>query len=377
MTLRVFPRRIPQAAAAVLAEAETFLAEFYAACPAPGEVSARMAQVREAVLATGTYEHTPEELEYAARIAWRNAARCSGRDKWRTLRVRDCRTVSDPKQVADETVTHLRTATSHGRVRSWITVFAPDRPGNPGPRIINGQAVRYAGYRRPDGAVTGDPVNVALTDLAVSLGWRGRGGRFDVLPLIAMDGSGELCWSDVPPDAVLEVPISHPDFRWFSKLGLRWYAIPVITDMYLEAGGIRYPCAPFNGWYQASTEVGVRNLGDETRYNVLPDVARGMKLDMSSPSTFWMDRAAVELAVAVHHSYRRAGVVVTDHQAETRRFAHWAAREGEAGRGVPADWAWIVPPVSGSTTPVFHQEYQAAVLKPGYFRHEDGPLVSG
>jgi len=24
--------------------------------------------------------------------------------------------------------------------------------------------------------------------------------------------------------------------------------------------------------------------------------------------------------------------------------------------GCPADWVWIVPPISGSLTPVFHQE---------------------
>ena len=67
------------------------------------------------------------------------------------------------------------------------------------------------------------------------------------------------------------------------------------------------------GWYQASTEVGVRDLGDDTRYGTLPAVAAGMGLDTSRPDTFWRDRAAVELAAAVHHSYKAAGVMVTDH----------------------------------------------------------------
>jgi nitric-oxide synthase len=30
-------------------------------------------------------------------------------------------------------------------------------------------------------------------------------------------------------------------------------------------------------------------------------------------------------------------------------------REEAAGRRCPADWSWIVPPVSGGSTPVFHR----------------------
>ena len=34
--------------------------------------------------------------------------------------------------------------------------------------------------------------------------------------------------------------------------------------------------------------------------------------------------------------------------------------------GCPADWVWIVPPISGSLTPVFHQEMINYSLKPSY-----------
>ena len=353
-----------------VAEADQFIRHYYAENPQAAGAAARLAQVRADVSRTGTYTHTPQELAWAARAAWRHAGRCSGRDKWRTLRVRDCREVSDPEQVAAQVVAHLREATGGGRVRSYITVFAPDLPNRPGPRILNGQAVRYAGYRGPDG-VTGDPVNAALTELAELLGWEGGGGRFDVLPLVVSDPAGRLHMARVPADAVLEVPVTHPDFEWFAGLGLRWYAVPVITNMYLEAGGIRYPCAPFNGWYQASTEVGVRNLGDAARYDMLPAVAEGMGLDTSSRSTLWPDRAAVELAVAVQHSFRAAGVMVTDHQAEMERFARFAELERATGRPWCAQWEWIVPPIGGSTTPAFHQTYPEAVLKPGFFHHPD------
>jgi nitric-oxide synthase, bacterial len=361
----------PLATAVDIAEAEEFIRGFHAENPGAGDPRERLTQVRAAVRQTGTYEHTFAELQWAARVAWRHSARCSGRDKWRTLRVRDRRTVSDPREVAAETIAHLRAATDGGHVRSWITVFAPDTPERQGPRILNPQAIRYAGYRKTAGGITGDPLNVPLTELAASLGWKGAGTAFDVLPLIVVDPEARLHLVEVPSDAVLEVPITHPDFGWFAGLGLRWYAVPVITDMYLEVGGIRYPCAPFNGWYQASTEVGVRNLGDPDRYNMLPAVAAGMGLDMSSLATFWLDRAAVELAVAVQHSFRAASVMATDHQTEARRFVQFAETEEASGRPWCADWSWVNPPISASTTPMFHRTYPDRVLKPGFFRHED------
>jgi nitric-oxide synthase, bacterial len=365
------PVSLPLTPAVDIAEAEEFVRGFYAENPGAGDLQERLIQVRASVNRMGTYEHTFPELQWAARAAWRHAARCSGRDKWRTLRVRDRRAVSDPQEVAAETIAHLREATAGGRVRSWITVFAPDTPERPGPRILNPQAVRYAGYRKAADGLTGDPLNVALTELAASLGWEGDGTAFDVLPLIVIDPEARLHQFQVPRDAVLEVPIIHPEFGWFAELGLRWYAVPLITDMYLEAGGIRYPCAPFNGWYQASTEVGVRNLGDPDRYNMLPAVAAGMGLDMSSVATLWPDRAAVELAVAVQHSFRAANVMATDHQTEARRFVQFAENEEASGRPWCADWSWVNPPISASTTPVFHRTYPDRVLKPGFFRHED------
>jgi len=359
-------RRAASAEAQRTAEAEQFIRAFHT--ENGGGEARRLRETRASIARTGTYAHTSAELTWAARAAWRHSARCSGRYNWRTLRVRDLRSVSDPARVAAETVTHLREATNGGRVRSYITVFAPDAPGRPGPRILNAQAVRYAGYRRPAGGVTGDRLNVDFTDLARGLGWRGEGGSFDVLPLV-VKASGRLHLFELPGEAVLEVPITHPDFGWFAGLELRWYAVPVITDMYLEAGGVRYPCAPFNGWYQASTEIGVRNFGDESRYDMLPAVAAGMGLNMSSESTLWRDRAAVELAVAVTHSFKTAGVMATDHQSETRRFAKFAEAERAAGRPWCADWGWIVPPISGSTTPAFHQAYPNPELTPAFIRH--------
>jgi nitric-oxide synthase, bacterial len=302
--------------------------------------------------------HTREELEFGARLAWRNAARCIGRLYWKSLHLRDRRHVTAPASVAAECVEHLRESTRGGRIRSTITVFAPDRPGTPGPRIHNDQLIRYAGHRTPSGAVRGDGKYVEFTDRAVALGWRrpDPAGRFDILPLLVSAGDAEPEIFELPPDAVLEVPLSHPDHDWFAELRLRWHAVPAISNMPLEVGGITYPAAPFNGWY-LGTEIGARNLVDADRYDLLPVIAERLGLDTSSERTLWRDRALVEMVRAVQHSFDVAGVTMADHHNESRRFLRHVAREERAGRRCPADWSWIVPPVSGGLTPVYHRYY--------------------
>ena len=361
------------ARAADAAEAAQFIRAFHAEHPAAGPAGQRLSEVLEAIHITGTYRHTPAELAYACRVAWRNSSRCIGRLYWQSLRVRDRRDITSAAEVAAECVTHLREATNGGRIRPLITVLAPDAPGRPGPRIRQSQLIRYAGYPRRDGTVTGDPLNTGITELAHRLGWAGSGGRFDVLPLIIQAaGEGPQIFA-IPPDAVLEVPLTHPSYPWFADLGLRWHAVPVISDMFLTAGGIRYPCAPFNGWYMG-TEVGSRNLGDTGRYNKCPTIARHMGLNMSSERSLWRDRALVELNTAVLHSFDQAGVTVTDHHTESERFLTHLRREERAGRMCPADWSWIVPPLAGSACGVFHRYYDNPDLRPGFYRHPPTPM---
>jgi nitric-oxide synthase len=237
-------------------------------CPEAGEAGPRLREIRRQIELTGSYQHTSAELAFGARVAWRNNSRCIGRLYWRSLQVRDRRNVDSAEDVAAECAAHLRTATNGGRIRPTITVFAPDSPARRGPHIWNEQIVRYAGYQRPDGTVAGDPRNAGLTSLAMSLGWRGGGGRFDILPLVISVAGGPPRAFDLPAEEVLEVPVVHPRFDWFAELGLRWHAVPVISDMCLEIGGICYPAAPFNGWYMG-TEIGARNLADCDRYNQL------------------------------------------------------------------------------------------------------------
>jgi nitric-oxide synthase, bacterial len=354
----------------ILAQAERFISLFHAENPRVGRPpSERMAQVRREIEANGTYRHTAAELTFAARVAWRNSSRCIGRLYWRSLKVRDRRHVTAAADVAAEAVGHLREATNRGRIRPVITVFAPDTPTRPGPRILSSQLVRYAGYATSAGIV-GDPLNADLTQLALKLGWPGSRppGRFDILPIIVQEAGAVPTLHELPADAVLEVPLHHPELVWFTDLGLRWYAVPVISDMYLEAGGIRYPAAPFNGWYMC-TEIGSRDLGDAARYNQLPEIAARMKVDTATNRSLWKDRALTELNLAVLHSFSSAGVTITDHHTESVRFLKHLELEESQGRQCPADWSWIVPPTASSATPVFHRYYQDFDETPNFYRH--------
>jgi nitric-oxide synthase, bacterial len=206
-----------------------------------------------------------------------------------------------------------------------------------------------------------------LTQIVRSWGWKTeKRTPFDVLPIVIQMPGQQPEMFELPSSAVLEVPLSHPDYSWFASLGLKWHALPVISNMRLEIGGISYTAAPFNGFYMGA-EIGGRNLGDKERYNLLPYIAERMGLDTRTDRTLWKDRALVELNVAVLHSFAQHGVTMVDHHAVSRQFITHEKKEIQAGRMLPADWGWIVPPLSGSTTPVFHRHYKDVLLKPNFF----------
>lgn len=374
-------------------EAQDFLRQFHTEEPdQPVPFALRLRQVRRAIQDTGTYRHTTAELAFGARVAWRNSARCIGRLYWRGLRVLDRREAATAEEIHRHLVSHLRQATNGGRIRPVISVFAPDTPRRAAPRVWNSQLVRYAGYRRPDGGTVGDPGLVGFTDAVRALGWRGPGGPFDLLPLVIeaprdRDTPGrDTPGRDAPgrsgrpvPEPrlfeldradVLEVPLRHPHCPAFDELGLRWHAVPAISHMRLRIGGIDYPLAPFNGWYMG-TEIGARTLTDTDRYDLLPVIAECLGLDTSGEHTLWRDRALVEANLAVLHSFHAAGVKITDHHTESRRFLTHLEREERCGRAVPADWSWIVPPVSGGVTPVFHRYYDTAEQRPNFYLDAD------
>jgi nitric-oxide synthase len=355
------------------AEAEDFLALHHHEQRRGGNGRERLARVRDEIAKTGTYAHTHAELVFGARVAWRNASRCIGRLYWRSLVVRDLRKVTEPPEIFDELVRHLRLAGQRQRhvIRPVISIFAPHVPGRTAARLWNDQLVRYAGHRHPDGTVTGDPRYTQFTETLQQHGWHGKPDNpFDVLPLAIEAADGSVTLHELPEDAVWEVPIEHPELRFFAELGLRWHAIPAISNMRLSIGGVDYPLAPFSGWYMG-TEIGARNLADPDRYNLLPLVAARLGLDTSTERSLWKDRALVELNRAVLHSFDAAGARISDHHTESERFLAHVASEERCGRPTPADWSWIVPPISGAVTGVFHRYYAEADQRPNFYLDPD------
>ena len=96
-------------------------------------------------------------------------------------------------------------------------------------------------------------------------------GRFDVLPLLISDGDGEpRTVRGAPPTPCSRSPLHPPrPSSGSAELRLRWHAVPAISNMPLDIGGVTYPAAPFNGWY-LDTEIGARNLADADRTTCCP-----------------------------------------------------------------------------------------------------------
>lgn len=355
----------------ILGEVQEFLFLLQKECNLYLPETPRFTDIKNEIKATGTYWQTYDELAYGAKLAWRNSTRCIGRNYWDLLTVNDYRSLNKPDEIFDALVEHLKWATNDGRIKPLITVFAPQEPNQPGIRIWNEQLIRYAGYKQSDGSVIGDPKYVEFTKIVHQMGWKGsKGTPFDILPIVIQMPNQQPHLFELPPDVVLEVSIQHPEYPWFAELGLKWHAVPLISNMMLDIGGVKYTSAPFNGWYMG-TEIGSRNFGDESRYNLLFIVAQKLGLNPRSSYTLWRDRALVELNIAVLYSFQKAGVTIVDHHTESRHFIQFEKKEKLNQRCTYAEWSWIVPPMSGSATPVFHRNYENIQLKPNFFYQPD------
>ncbi|WP_239422042.1 nitric oxide synthase oxygenase [Bacillus sp. CGMCC 1.16541] len=353
-------------------EAEHFITICYEEFGKTSEqIQARLADIKEEINVHGTYTHTFEEIEHGARLAWRNSNKCIGRLFWQSLQVIDARSLQDEKAIFHALVEHIDYATNNGKIRPTITVFQPKVNEQDQVRIWNHQLLRYAGYETEYGII-GDPASLAFTKVCEELGWQGEGTHFDLLPLVIQVNNQQPKWYEIPKDVVIEVPIQHPELAAFNELGIKWYGVPIISDMRLEIGGIDYVAAPFNGWYM-ETEIGARNLADEYRYNLLPKVADMMGLNMSSNATLWKDKALIELNIAVLQSFKEKGVSIVDHHTAAQQFKLFEQREQQSGRDVTGDWTWLIPPVSPATTHIFHKSYRNEIVTPNYF-YQDQPF---
>lgn len=355
----------------IVSEAIEYLKLFYTEQNIPiANLEKRLAEIYSEVQKTGTYWQTPEEIIYGAKVAWRNSTRCIGRIFWNTLIVRDLRHLSTAAEIFEAIVEHIKLATNNGKIKSMISIFAPNQPEKPGIRIWNPLLIRYAGYSLADGTIIGDPAQIELTKICQKMGWDGVGTHFDVLPLIIQMPGEKPQLFNIPSYVVLEVPITHPELPWFAELGLKWHALPSVSNHRLEIGGISYSASPFNGWYM-NTEIGSRNFGDTYRYNLLPIIGEKLGLNTRSKLSLWKDRALIELNAAVLYSFAVNGVSMVDHHTASEQFIKHCDREANEGRTVPADWGVIVPPLSASATKVFHTEFENTNLKPNFFPQPD------
>jgi nitric-oxide synthase len=313
------------------------------------------------------YEHTPEELAFGARVAWRNHANCIGRLHWKSLEINDYRSVRDPDVIAAKVFDHMAQAKEGGRIRSTISIFAPVRGASLPAWIENRQVTQYAGYIRKNARPLGDPINTEFTRTVTALGWERPSvqGHFDLLPLLIRDEEGHRHLYDIPAGCVDEIHIEHPTHPGLSDLGLKWYSVPFVSDMILTIGGIDYPCAPFNGWYMA-TEIASRNFADEFRYDLLQNIATAM--GVNTEDRFWKDTALVELNRSVVHSFDKAGATIVDHHTASAHYVEFMRQERASDRVPSGEWGWIVPPLSSASCPVFHLPMTNLHDVPNFYR---------
>ncbi|MBQ0138400.1 MAG: nitric oxide synthase oxygenase [Kurthia sp.] len=344
----------------MLEKATDFIMQFYKENKQEeNKLQERLSQIAHEIELTGSYKHTTEELHFGAKVAWRNSNKCIGRLFWNSLTVFDQRNLFREEDIFQALLQHIRFATNEGKIRPTISIFEHNRV-----RIWNDQLIRYAGYE-VNGQIIGDPASIEVTKQCEKLGFIGEKTRFDLLPLIIqVDGQMPKLF-ELPKEDILEIPLTHSAYKWFEKLDLKWYAVPIISSMGFEIGGITYEAAPFNGWYM-ETEIGARNLADVERYNMLPEIAEGMGLSTKKVSNLWQDRALIELNHAVLESFKNQGVNIVDHHTAAQQFKLFEEQEAKNNREVTGNWAWLVPPLAGATTHIFHKPYDNTKKTPNY-----------
>jgi nitric oxide synthase oxygenase domain/subunit len=102
---------------------------------------------------------------------------------------------------------------------------------------------------------------------------------------------------------------------------------------------------------------------------MLPVIAQRMGLATRRNASLWKDRALIELNRAVLWSYEKSGVYIVDHHTAAAQFITHVDRELSAGRVVSADWAWVNPPLSASTTATYHRTFEPPdfSLRPNFY----------
>ncbi|KAK7714429.1 hypothetical protein SLS57_007156 [Botryosphaeria dothidea] len=220
----------------------------------------------------------------------------------------------------------------------------------------------------------------------LELGWEPPAFRtqWDVLPLVTMAEGDDPVITPLSQDIFPLVHVKHPHYGLqFEKLGLRWVPSPALSRLGFDIGGVQYTATPFMGWFM-DAEIGVRDLVDRERYNVLPSVVDVLGLRKSAPDLedvpeyerlALLSRAQTELNFAVYWSFEQAGVRMSDSLTASSMYCNFDDEHfRENGFRLPADPYWLAPP-QGSLVPLWHRggspNYQP---KPLICRHVQDPI---
>uniref|UniRef100_T1IV07 Nitric oxide synthase n=1 Tax=Strigamia maritima TaxID=126957 RepID=T1IV07_STRMM len=341
-------------------EVVQFLDEFYASINKKNtiEQEGRVQKVLESVNILNDYDLMPEELEFGARLAWRNAPTSLVRYDWENLQVLDQRHVRSALGTFTALCDHLKRTNNGGKIKSIVSVFPSD-----GCRVWNRSLVSYAAYRREDNTVIGNPDNLYLTQLCERLGWQGTGSLNDLLPIVVNESGRDPEMFDLPKELVLEVPLRHPKHACFEQLNIKWPAWTSRADQFLKIGGLQFPAAPLSH-VQVSSDVADQMLINDP--TLLKKVAEGLNLDTSVASTLWKEIALIELNSAILHSFRTAGVSILDHHSASDLFLSFFNKEQKLRGGCPGDWRKLVPTISSSILLIYHQEMLSYNLTPAF-----------
>ena len=107
---------------------------------------------------------------------------------------------------------HIIFSSKTGSIRPAISVFRSRLAGKKDLfRIWNKQLISFAGYEKEDGTVVGDKGSIEFTKFCQRLGWKGAGGRFDILPLILSGDDQVPRIFEIPENIIKMVKIEHPE----------------------------------------------------------------------------------------------------------------------------------------------------------------------
>ena len=127
--------------------------------------------------------------------------------------IHNFRHITSPEEAFKAICTHISDACDkNGIIKPIISVFPARQPNGQDPfRVWNSQLISYAGYASPNdpNIIIGDAGNLQFTQFCEFLGWKGKGGRFDVLPIVLSGPDGLPVFFEYPEDLILDVKIRY------------------------------------------------------------------------------------------------------------------------------------------------------------------------